>query len=137
LPSGLSDSVVDAILDKIAGATADNTILGATLWLDFLTTAPSDDNGTGAVSWGQGRTSVATVNGTNWPAAAGRAKPGAAVTMATNSSGSTITVVAFAWYSASTAGTYKGGGPVPGGSLSIPAGVTPVFTPTLSSPSPS
>jgi hypothetical protein len=137
LASGLSDNVVDAILDKVAGASADNTILGATLYLDLLTTAPSDDNGTGAVSWGQGRTAVATVNGTNWPAAAGRAKTGAAVTMATNSSGSTITAVAFAWYTASTSGTYVGGGPLPGGSLSIPTGVTPVLTPTLSSPSPS
>lgn len=137
MPSGLSDSVVDAVLDKIAGAGADNTILGATMYLDLLTTEPSDDNGTGAVSWGQGRTAVATVNGTNWPASSARAKTGAAVTMAANASGSTVTAVAFAWYTAASGGTYLGGGPLPGGSLAIPNGTTPVLTPTLSSPSPS
>lgn len=136
MPSGLNDTIVNAVLDKMAGSGADNTLLGATMYLDILTTAPSDDNGTGAVSWGQGRTSVATVNGTNWPASSGRSKTGAAVTMATNTSGSTITGVAFAWYSASSGGTYKGGGPLPGSSLSIPNGTTPVITPTLASPSP-
>lgn len=137
MPSGLSDTVANAILNKVAGASADNTILGATAYLDLLTTAPSDDNGTGAVSWGLGRTGVATVNGTNWPAASGRAKAGATVTLPTNSSGSPITVVAFAWYTASSGGTYLGGGPVPGGAYPIPDGSTPQVTATLSAPSPS
>lgn len=136
MPSGLNDAIADAVLDNLAGASA-GSILGATMYLDLLTTAPSDDNGTGAVSWGQGRVAVATVNGTNWPAASGRAKTGAAFTLPANTSGSTITVVSVAWYSASTGGTYKGGGPVPGGSLDIPDGSTPVITPTLSSPPPS
>lgn len=136
MPQGLNDTVVDTILDKVAGASADNTILGATMYLTLLTTAPSNDNGTGAVEWSQGRTAVATVSGTNWPAASARSKTGAAVTMNTNASGATITAVAFAWYSASTAGTYLGGGPLPGSSLAVPNGSTPVITPTLSSPSP-
>lgn len=136
MPSGLNDTIINAVLDKIAGAGADTTIFGATDYLDLLTTAPSDDNGTGAVSWGQGRTAV-TNNGTNWPAASGRAKTGIAVTMPTNASGSAIAVVAFAWYSASSGGTYKGGGPMPGGTLTVPAGDTPIITATLSSPSPS
>lgn len=136
MPSGLNDTIVDAVLDSLAGSGA-GSILGATMYLDLLTTAPSDDNGTGAVSWGQGRTSVATVNGTNWPAASGRAKTGAAFTLPTNSSGSPIDCVAFAWYSASSGGTYKGGGPLPGGTVTVPNGVAPTITPTLSSPSPS
>lgn len=137
MPSGLSDNVVAAILDKIAGASADTSILGATAYLDFLTTAPTDDNGTGAVSWGQGRTSVATANATNWPAASGRQKVSATFATPVNSSGSDITVVALAWYTAASGGTYKGGGPVPDGSLTIPAGASATVTATLSSPSPS
>ena len=134
--SGLSDAIVDTILDLVVGSGADTSIFGTNDYLDFLTTAPSDDNGTGAVSWGQGRTLV-TNNGTSWPSSAsGRAKTAGPVTMAKNTSGSPITVVAFAWYSASSGGTYKGGGPVAGGTLVIPDGTTPVFTPTLSSPSP-
>ena len=137
MPSGLNDTIVDAILDKIAGPGADSTIFGATAYLDLLTTAPSDDNGTGAVSWGQGRLSVATVNGTNWPASSGRAKVSATFALPANTSGSPIDVVAFAWYSASTSGTYKGGGPMPGGVVTIPAGATPEVTVTLAAPSPS
>lgn len=137
MSSGVNDTIANAVLDKMAGASADNTLLGATMYLDLLTSAPSDDNGTGAVSWGQGRLSVATVNGTNWPASSGRAKTGAAFTLPANASGLPIDCVAFAWYSASTSGTYKGGGPLPGGTLTVPDGVSPVITPTLASPSPS
>ena len=137
MPSGLSDAVVNAVLDKIAGSGADTTLLGATLYLDFLTTAPSDDNGTGAVSWGQGRVSVATANATNWPASSGRQKVSATFTTPTNASGSDINIVAVAFYTASSGGTYKGGGPVPGGTLTIPAGAAATVTATLSSPSPS
>lgn len=137
MPSGLNDTIVDAVLDEILGATADSAIFGATAYLTLLTTAPSDDNGTGAVDWGEGRLSVATVDGTNWPAASGRAKTGAAFTLPTNSSGADIDAVAFAWYSASSGGTYLGGGPLPGGVVIIPDGDAPVITPTLSSPSPS
>jgi hypothetical protein len=132
----MSDVVVDDVLDSLAGASA-GSILPDPMYLDLLTTAPSDDNGTGAVSWGQGRASVATVDATNWPAAAGRAKAGAAFALPVNTSGALITVVAGAWYDAPTGGTYLGGGPVPGDSLDIPAGAAPVLTPTLASPSPS
>lgn len=136
MPSGLSDTVVDAVLDKIAGASADTVILGATVYLDFLTTAPSDDNGTGAVSWGQGRVSVAVADATNWPAAAGRAKTSGTFTTPSNTSGADITVVALGWYTASTGGTYLGGGPIPAGTLTIPAGAAATVTATLASPSP-
>lgn len=137
MPSGVNDTIAGAVVDVIIGSGADTSLFGTNLYLDLLTTAPSDDNGTGAVSWGQGRTLV-TNDGTNFPgSASGRAKTGSAVTMSTNTSGSTITAVAFAWYSASTGGTYKGGGPLPSGSLTIPDGTTPVLTPTLASPSPS
>ena len=136
MPSGLSDATVNAILDKIAGATADTSLLGATLYLDLLTTAPTDDNGTGAVSWGQGRVSVAVANATNWPAASGRQKVSATLTTPTNASGADITVVAIGWYTAATGGTYKGGGPVSGSSLTVPAGAAATVTATLASPSP-
>lgn len=138
MPSGVSDDVAEAVLDAVLGVGADTGIVGvATLYLDLLTTAPSDDNGTGAVSWGEGRTAVPVVDATQWPAAAARAKTGAAITMDPNASGTTIDAVAFGWYTAATGGTYKGGGPLPGDLLSIPDGDTPVITPTLSSPPPS
>lgn len=138
MPSGFNDDVVDRVLDKVVGATADSSLVGVTtLYLDFLTTAPSDDNGTGAVSWAQGRASVPVVDGTQWPAASGRSKTGAVITMPANSSGAPIDVVALAWYTASTGGTYVGGGPVPGATVTIPAGDVPEVTATLSAPSPS
>lgn len=137
MTSGVNDTIADAVLDKVLGSGADNTIFGATAYLDLLTTAPSDDNGTGAVSWAQGRLSVATVNGTNWPASSGRAKVSPAFTLPANSSGSPIDVVAFAWYSASSGGTYKGGGPIPGGTVTVPDGTTPSITVTFSAPPPS
>jgi hypothetical protein len=137
VPSGLNDTIVDAVLDKLAGAGADTSLLGATMYLDALTTEPSDDNGTGAVSWGQGRLAVTVADGTNWSAASGRAKTSGQFALPANTSGGPIDVVALAWYSAASGGTYKGGGPVPGGTLTIPAGVAPVVTATLASPSPS
>lgn len=137
MPSGLSDTVVDTILDKIAGSGADTSILGATAYLDFLTTAPTDDNGTGAVSWGQGRVAVATANAANWPAASGRVKTSGTFTTPANSSGADIVVVALGWYTAASGGTYLGGGPVPDGSTTIPAGASATVTAALSSPPPS
>src|SRR4051812_19889576 len=98
MPSGLNDAVIDRVLDKMFGATADNTLVAATIYVDLLTTAPDDDNGTGAVSWGEGRTAIATVNGTNWPAASGRVKTAIPVALPPNGSGDTITVVAFGLY---------------------------------------
>lgn len=137
MPSGFSDAKVGVILDKIAGASADNTIMGATMYLHAYTTAPSDDNGTGRVDWGQGSVSVATVNGTNWPAAAGRSKTSAQFTVGTNSTGSPIVVVAFGWETAASSGTYLAGSPVSGGSITVPAGAPLLFTLTLAAPSPS
>lgn len=138
MPSGLSDAVVDRVVDKIVGTGADTSLLAATIYLDALTTAPSDDNGTGAVSWGQGRTAVTTTSGTVWPsAAADRQKASSQITLSTNSSGSTISIVALGWYTASSGGTYLGGGPVPDGSLDVPDGSAPVVTATLASPPPS
>lgn len=137
MPSGVSNDVADAVLDALLGVDADTSILGATLYLDLLTTAPTDDEGTDAVSWGQGRLAVATADADNWPVADGRAKVGAGFELPANASGDTITVVAFAWYTAAVGGTYKGGAPVPGDSLDVADGAAPVITPTLSSPTPS
>lgn len=138
MPSGLSDAVVDRALGAIVGAGADTSILGvATVYLDFLTTAPNDDNGTGAVSWGQGRTAVTVASGTTWPAPAGRQVTSAVIATPTNSSAADISVVALGWYSTATGGTYLGGGPVPDGELTIPAGASATVTATLSSPTPS
>lgn len=139
MPSGLSDAVVDRVLDKFAGASADTSLFGAaTVYLHAYTTAPSDDNGTGRVDWGQGAVSVTVANGTNWPAAAARAKTSPSFTVGTNTSGATITVVAFGWESTSAAGgTYYGGGPVAGGSQDVAAGATLTTTATVASPSPS
>ena len=138
MPSGLSDAVVDRILDKIAGASADTSLLGAAnIYLHAYTTAPSDDNGTDRVDWGQGSLSVAVANGTNWPAAAGRAKTSAQFTVGTNSTGSPIVVVAFGWETAASSGTYIAGSPVSGGSITVPAGAPLLFTLTLAAPSPS
>lgn len=137
MPSGLSDAVVDAVLDKVLGSGADTSILGTTVYLDFLTTAPSDDNGTGAVSWGQGRVAVTVASGTNWPAASGRTKTSIAFLTPTNASGVDIDIVAVGFYTASSGGTYKGGGPVPGGVETIPAGASATVYATLSAPSPS
>lgn len=137
MASGLSDAVVNRALNKILGATADNTILAATIYLDLDTTSASDDNGTDVVSWGQGRVAVAVVNGTNWPAAAGRAKIGATFVLPANASGLPIDVESFSWWTASSGGTYLGGAPLPGGTQTIEAGAVPNLTPTLSSPAPS
>src|SRR5437899_6961499 len=104
MPSGFSDAKVNTILDKIAGAGADNTIMGATMYLHAYTTAPTDDNGTGRVDWGQGALAVATVNGTNWPASSGRSKTYAQFTIGTNATGSPIVVVAFGWETAASGG---------------------------------
>lgn len=137
MPSGVADDVADAILDATLGASADTGIFGATLYLDLLTTEATDDNGTDAVSWGQGRTAVTTTDATSWPPAADRVKTSAVIPLPANASGDTLTVVAFAWYTAPTGGTYKGGGPIPDGSLDIPDGVAPQITVFLSSPPPS
>lgn len=136
MPSGLSDSVVDGVLDKLLGSGADTSLLGATIYLDFLTDAPSDDNGTGAVSWGQGRVAITVTNGTSWPAASGRSKTSVPFVTPTNSSGSDIDIVAVGFYTASSGGTYLGGGPVPGGLETIPAGASATVYVTLSAPSP-
>lgn len=137
MPSGLPDAVVDAVLDQLVGAGQDSTLLPATLYLDLLTTAPTDDNGTGAVSWGQGRTAVDMTDASIWAGAADRATVSTPILLPTNSSGDTITVVAFAWYTASSGGTYKGGGPVPGGTLDIDDSGAITLVVTLASPSPS
>lgn len=138
MPSGLSDTIVETILDLVVGSGANTAILGgATRYLDLLTTAPSDDNGTGAVSWGQGRVAVSMTSSAVWPGAADRATVSAAILCASNASGDTITVEAFGWYSASTAGTYLGGGPLPDGTLDIDDGDAITLAVTLAAPSPS
>lgn len=138
MPSGLADDVVNRVIDKIIGSGADTSLMATTLYLDGLTEEAEDDNGTGAVSWGQGRTEVDPTDTAVWPDDAdGRQKTSAQITMETNSSGSTITLVALAWYDDPTAGNYLGGGPVPDGSLDVPDGTAPVVTATLAGPPPS
>lgn len=132
MPSGIRDTDANTVVNNYF-----DTVLPNPVYLDFLTTAPTDDNGTGAVSWGQGRVSVNPTNAAIIPNASGRSTTSAVITGATNSSGDAITVVACAWYTAASSGTYLGGAPVSGGSVDVPDGTAPTVTATLSSPSPS
>lgn len=137
MSSGFSDAKVDAILDALLGAGATTAILGGTLYLHAYTTAPSDDNGTGRVDWGQGTLAITTANSTNWPNASGRSKTSAQFTAGTNSSGSPIVVVAWGLETAASSGTYISGSAVSGGSITVPAGAPLLLTLTVAAPSPS
>lgn len=136
MASGLPNSVIDAILDKLGGPGLDTTLLPATLYFDLHVIDPDDDSGTGAVSWDQGRTAVDMTDPAVWADADGRAKLSAAITSATNTSGDTITVTSFGWYTAATAGTYKGGSPLAGDTVDIEDGGSYTAFVTLASPSP-
>jgi hypothetical protein len=130
MPSGVSDDDANAAVDWMLG-----THFPSTLYMDLLTTAPSDDNGTDAVSWDQGRVSVDMTS--VWSTAADRQAESDAITSAANSSGDTITVVAVGFYDDPTAGSYRGGFPVDGGSEDIDDGETKNVVTTFASPSPS
>lgn len=128
MPSRFNDTIANAVLNLMLGSGANTATLGATLYVDLLTTAPSDANGTSAVSWGQGRVAVTVADGTMWPAASARTKQnGSTITFATNASGSTINAVAFAFYTASSGGTYQGGGALSGSPVAVANGSTPSF----------
>lgn len=108
MPSRLSNTDANNSLNVRFGAVASNA--PATYHFALLTTAPSNNDGAGAVEVTGGayaRVAV-TNNATNFPAAASRSKSnGTAITYppATANWG---TVVGVALYDAATAGTFRG-----------------------------
>lgn len=108
MPSRLSDAQANNSLDVRFGGAASTA--PATYYFALLTTAPSDNVGTGAieVSGGAYARVAVTTNATNFPAAASRAiSNGVAITWpeATAPWG---TVVGVALYDAPTGGTFLG-----------------------------
>lgn len=116
MPAGnlLSDDDANNLLDVILSAAAPD--FPATWYFALLTTAPSDDSGTGAVevsASGYARVAV-TADLTNFLAAASRTKTNDVViqwptALADWAAGGTQ-VVGVALYDASTSGTYRGYG---------------------------
>lgn len=103
--SGFSDYAAKHILDWVTGKTAMPSL--PTAFIALFTTAPTADDGTGAVEVSGGSYARVSTAGTDWNAAAGSA-PSTTSNSATKSfpaaTGSWGTVVAWGIYDASSAG---------------------------------
>jgi len=108
MPSRLSDAQANNSLDVRFNGAASTA--PATYYFALLTTAPSDNTGTGAVEatgTGYARVGV-TKNATNFPVAATRViSNGVAITFA-QAGASWGTIVGVALYDAATTGTFLG-----------------------------
>lgn len=126
MASRLSDANAAKILDHFFGGVSPT--YPATLYLALLTTAPSNNTGSGVVEVsGSAYARVAvTRNQTNFPAAASRAISSGIDFIWPTPTGSWGTVVGVAMYSASSGGTYEGYAALPTGQSIVSGNVVKI-----------
>lgn len=130
MPAGNKLSTADAnnLLDVVLSHSSSS--FPTTWYFALLTTAPSDDTGTGAVevTGGSYARVAMTADTTNFPAASARSKANAVAvqwpTATADWAAGGTKVVGVALYDASTAGTYRGYGAL-GTSVNVLTGGAP------------